>query len=104
MARQCYTLLVCLEYNVQWCANANVSYHIFSQQVLSRAFRNRFVELHFTEIPSTELEVILHKRCEIPLSYSRKMIGVLCDLQNMRRGSNLFQVSNGCIAFSSIGK
>ncbi|KAK8720293.1 hypothetical protein OTU49_013436 [Cherax quadricarinatus] len=61
------------------------------RKVLSRAFRNRFVELHFTEIPAPELEVILHKRCELPLSYSKKMISVLQDLQNMRRGSNLFQ-------------
>ncbi|XP_045137299.1 midasin-like isoform X1 [Portunus trituberculatus] len=61
------------------------------RKVLSRAFRNRFVELHFTEIPADELEVILHRRCEIPLSYSKKMIAVLSDLQNMRRGSNLFQ-------------
>ncbi|XP_069167675.1 LOW QUALITY PROTEIN: midasin-like [Procambarus clarkii] len=61
------------------------------RKVLSRAFRNRFVELHFNEIPASELEVILHKRCEVPLSYSKKMVAVLQDLQNMRRGSNLFQ-------------
>ncbi|KAG7171260.1 Midasin-like 4, partial [Homarus americanus] len=61
------------------------------ETVLSRAFRNRFVELHFNEIPPTELEVILHGRCEVPLSYSKKMVAVLQDLQNMRRGSNLFQ-------------
>ena len=30
------------------------------RKVLSRAFRNRFVEIHFDEIPSAELEVILH--------------------------------------------
>ncbi|CAL4138118.1 unnamed protein product, partial [Meganyctiphanes norvegica] len=61
------------------------------RKVLSRAFRNRFVELHFDEIPSSELEIILHKRCEVPLSYSKKMVGVLQELQNMRRGTNLFQ-------------
>ncbi|KAK3879278.1 hypothetical protein Pcinc_016138 [Petrolisthes cinctipes] len=61
------------------------------RKVLSRAFRNRFVELHFTEIPAEELEVILHHRCEVPLSYSKKMVGVLQDLQNMRRGTNIFQ-------------
>ncbi|XP_071517971.1 midasin isoform X1 [Panulirus ornatus] len=61
------------------------------RKVLSRAFRNRFVELHFTEIPASELEMILHKRCEVPCSYSKKMIAVLMDLQNMRRRSNIFQ-------------
>ncbi|CAG7717139.1 unnamed protein product, partial [Allacma fusca] len=30
------------------------------RKLLSRAFRNRFVELHFDEIPSSELETILH--------------------------------------------
>ncbi|XP_076030788.1 midasin isoform X2 [Oratosquilla oratoria] len=61
------------------------------RKILSRAFRNRFVELHFDEIPPPELEVILHKRSEVPLSYSKKMVAVLHELQNMRRESNLFQ-------------
>jgi len=50
-------------------------------QMLSRAFRNRFVELHFDEIPAPELEIILHKRCDMPLSYCRKMVSVMTDLQ-----------------------
>jgi midasin len=33
------------------------------RKVLSRAFRNRFLELHVGEIPESELEEILHKRC-----------------------------------------
>ena len=64
----------------------------FFLQVLSRAFRNRFVELHFDEIPPSELEMILHMRCEVPLSYSKKMVAVLRELQKMRRGTNIFQV------------
>ena len=50
-------------------------------QMLSRAFRNRFVELHFDEIPAPELEIILHKRCDMPLSYCKKMVSVMSDLQ-----------------------
>lgn len=50
-------------------------------QILSRAFRNRFVELHFDEIPAPELEIILHKRCDMPLSYCKKMVSVMTDLQ-----------------------
>ncbi|KAK8382137.1 hypothetical protein O3P69_015242 [Scylla paramamosain] len=72
------------------------------RKVLSRAFRNRFVELHFNEIPSGELEIILHRRCEIPLSYSKKMIAVLSDLQNMRRGSNLFQGKQSYVTFRDL--
>jgi len=58
--------------------------------MLSRAFRNRFVELHFDEIPSKELETILHERCGIPLSYARRLIAVMLELQTRRRGSGVF--------------
>ena len=51
------------------------------RKMLSRAFRNRFVELHFNEIPPQELEFILHKRCQMAPSYSKKMISVMTDLQ-----------------------
>lgn len=51
------------------------------RKILSRAFRNRFVELHFNEIPPDELEVILHRRCEMPLSYAKKIINVMKELQ-----------------------
>ena len=50
-------------------------------QVLSRAFRNRFVELHFDELPSNELEIILHQRCSLPPSYCSKLVKVMQDLQ-----------------------
>ena len=49
--------------------------------MLSRAFRNRFVELHFDELPSQELEVILHQRCSLPLSYAKKLVAIMLDLQ-----------------------
>ena len=39
------------------------------------------MELHFDEIPSKELETILHQRCAIPLSYCKKMVAVMLDLQ-----------------------
>ena len=49
--------------------------------MLSRAFRNRFVELHFAEIPHDEMGRILHKRCSLPLSHAKKMINVMKDLR-----------------------
>ncbi|KAF3844202.1 hypothetical protein F7725_013543, partial [Dissostichus mawsoni] len=52
-----------------------------STAVLSRAFRNRFVELHFDELPSAELETILHQRCSLPPSYCSKLVKVMQDLQ-----------------------
>ncbi|XP_055630736.1 midasin [Toxorhynchites rutilus septentrionalis] len=57
------------------------------RKMLSRAFKNRFIELHFSEIPRDELEVILEKRCLIPKSYSQKMVKVMSELQLNRRST-----------------
>jgi midasin len=54
---------------------------LFLFQVLSRAFRNRFIELHFEDIPAEELVEILHLRCHLPRSYSDKIVRVMKDLQ-----------------------
>ncbi|KAL3884189.1 hypothetical protein ACJMK2_030409, partial [Sinanodonta woodiana] len=65
------------------------------RKMLSRAFRNRFIELHFDDIPSEELEIILHQRCSIPMSYAKRMIAVMLDLQTRRRGSGVFAGKSG---------
>ncbi|XP_036622954.1 midasin [Trichosurus vulpecula] len=72
------------------------------RKVLSRAFRNRFVELHFDELPSTELETILHKRCSLPPSYCNKLVKVMQDLQSYRRGSSLFAGKQGFITLRDL--
>ncbi|XP_022106859.1 midasin-like [Acanthaster planci] len=72
------------------------------RKVLSRAFRNRFVELHFDEIPSKELETILHQRCAIPLSYCKKMVSVMLDLQTRRKGSGVFSGKQGFITLRDL--
>lgn len=46
------------------------------RKVLSRAFRNRFLELHFGDIPENELETILKERCQIAPSYCTKIVTV----------------------------
>jgi midasin len=46
------------------------------RKVLSRAFRNRFLELEFDDIPEDELEEILCLRCRIPPSYGAKIVEV----------------------------
>jgi midasin len=46
------------------------------RKVLSRAFRNRFLELEFDDIPEDELEEILCLRCQIPPSYGAKIVEV----------------------------
>lgn len=55
------------------------------RKTLSRAFKNRFIELHFSEIPRNELEIILEKKCLIPPSYARKMVACMVDLQKNRK-------------------
>ncbi|XP_051908078.1 midasin isoform X2 [Hippocampus zosterae] len=72
------------------------------RKVLSRAFRNRFVELHFDELPSTELETILHLRCSMPPSYCTKLVKVMIDLQSMRRGSSVFAGKHGFITLRDL--
>ena len=69
--------------------------HYGGRKMLSRAFRNRFVELHFDEIPAHELEIILHKRCDMPLSYCKRLVGVMTELQLRRRGSAAFAGKQG---------
>lgn len=46
------------------------------RKVLSRAFRNRFLELHFDDIPESDLETILRERCQIAPSYCTKIVAV----------------------------
>uniref|UniRef100_M4AJ01 Midasin n=1 Tax=Xiphophorus maculatus TaxID=8083 RepID=M4AJ01_XIPMA len=72
------------------------------KQVLSRAFRNRFVELHFDELPSAELETILHQRCSLPPSYCTKLVKVMLDLQSLRRGSSVFAGKHGFITLRDL--
>ncbi|KAK9282633.1 hypothetical protein L1049_010852 [Liquidambar formosana] len=67
------------------------------RKMLSRAFRNRFVEIHVDEIPEDELSTILEKRCKIPESYSKKMVEVMKELQLHRQSSKVFAGKHGFI-------
>lgn len=58
------------------------------RKTLSRAFKNRFIELHFSEIPRNELEIILEKRCLIPKSYAQKMVKTMSELQANRKNTS----------------
>lgn len=48
--------------------------------MLSRVFRNRFVELYVDEIFEEELIEILERKCKIFRSYVNKMIEVMKEL------------------------
>lgn len=60
------------------------------RKVLSRAFRNRFLEVHFDDVPQKELETILTNRCKIPGSYSNKIVKVFDELQKRRGTGRVF--------------
>ncbi|XP_028395044.1 midasin-like isoform X2 [Dendronephthya gigantea] len=83
-------------------ATQNPPGHYGGRKVLSRAFRNRFVELHFEELPSKELETILHKRCSLPLSYSKTLVNIMLELQLRRRGSTVFSGKHGYITLRDL--
>lgn len=67
------------------------------RKVLSRAFRNRFLEIHVDDIPEDELCMILERRCEVPPSYASKMVEVMKDLQRHRQSSKVFAGKHGFI-------
>jgi midasin (ATPase involved in ribosome maturation) len=51
------------------------------------------VELHIDDIPESELETILEKRCGIPLSYAKKLVAVMLELQRYRQGTQVDSIS-----------
>lgn len=62
------------------------------RKVLSRAFRNRFLELHYDDIPEDELEFILQKRSiNTAPSDCRRMVSVYKELSRLRQTSRVFE-------------
>lgn len=61
---------------------------------LSRAFRNRFLELHFDDIPEDELEIILRERSQIAPSFCTLIVTVYKKLSLLRQSSRLFEQRN----------
>nr|POE79554.1 midasin [Quercus suber] len=58
---------------------------------LSRAFRNRFLELHFDDIPINELQEILHRRTQLPESRCQRVVNVYKELSILRQENRLFE-------------
>ncbi|KAF2836680.1 P-loop containing nucleoside triphosphate hydrolase protein [Patellaria atrata CBS 101060] len=61
------------------------------RKVLSRAFRNRFLELHFDDIPVHELTEILQRRTSIPESWARRIVEVYRELSALRQENRIFE-------------
>ncbi|KAH7885416.1 midasin [Phlebopus sp. FC_14] len=65
------------------------------RKVLSRAFRNRFLEVHFQDVPQAELETILCQRCRIAPSYGQRIVAVFRELQKRRQTGRVFESKQG---------
>jgi midasin len=72
------------------------------RKALSKAFRNRFVELHFEDIPLEELKHIISKRGHIPETYSHKLIALMKELQANRQGGQVFAGKNATITLRDL--
>ncbi|KXS18954.1 P-loop containing nucleoside triphosphate hydrolase protein [Gonapodya prolifera JEL478] len=72
------------------------------RKVLSRAFRNRFLELHFADIPENELEEILYRRSRIAPSYAKRLVAVYRELQTRRANTKLFEGRQGFITLRDL--
>ena len=65
------------------------------RKILSRAFRNRFLEVHFDDVPQGELEDILVQRCRIAPTYGKKIVKVFYELQKRRQTGRVFESKHG---------
>lgn len=72
------------------------------RKVLSRAFRNRFLELHFDDVPRNELEIILTNRCAIPPSYAAKVVAVFVELQKRRQAGRVFDTKQAFVTLRDL--
>lgn len=76
--------------NFRLFATQNPSGAYGGRKPLSRAFRNRFVEIHMGDIPSAEMITILEKRCGCPPSSAKRLVEIMEALRFRRSKSNVF--------------
>ncbi|KAL9614428.1 MAG: hypothetical protein Q9167_001099 [Letrouitia subvulpina] len=72
------------------------------RKMLSRAFRSRFLELHFDDIPEDELETILRERSQIAPSFCTKIVATYKRLSLVRQTQRLFEQKNSFITLRDL--
>lgn len=72
------------------------------RKVLSRAFRNRFLEIHFDDVPQAELQTILARRCRIAPSYAEKIVRVFLELQRRRQTTRVFDTKQAFVTLRDL--
>jgi midasin len=83
--------------NFRLFATQNPSGAYGGRKPLSRAFRNRFVEIHFGDIPSAEMTTILEKRSACPPSHACMLVSIMDSLRQRRSKSGVFLGKDGFI-------
>ena len=69
---------------------------------LSRAFRNRFLEIHFGDIPDNELKTILQERSRIAPSYCTDIVSVYEKLADLRQSSKFLDQRNSFVTLRDL--
>eukprot|EP01041_Mallomonas_annulata_P000547 gene547-1048_t len=71
---------------------------------LSRAFRNRFIEIQISDLPIAEVEEIVSQSCGIPPKFGKILVNVMSELQTRRQQSTLFQGRHGAVTMRDLIK
>lgn len=64
---------------------------------LSRAFRNRFVEIHMGDIPADDMVTILEQRCGCPSTHAKLLVNIMTSLRQRRSKHGVFLGKDGLI-------
>ncbi|KAJ1839658.1 AAA ATPase midasin, partial [Coemansia sp. RSA 2703] len=72
------------------------------RKALSRAFRNRFVELHFGDIPAAELQHIIADSCAVPPSHAELLVRVYGELTAARARTRIFEAAHGLVTLRDL--
>lgn len=83
--------------NFRLFATQNPSGSYGGRKPLSRAFRNRFVEIQINGIPADELVLILTQRCQCPRSHALLLVDVMRSLHQQRSQDSVFMGKEGFI-------
>lgn len=71
---------------------------------LSRAFRNRFIEIVVNDLPSDEIRDILTASCGIAPKFSKMLVDTMDELQIHRQLSSIFHGKHGSITLRDLIK
>lgn len=78
--------------------------HYSGRKELSKAFKNRFIQIYFDDISDFDLEKIINKKCNIAPSYCKKLIKTMKDLQLQRQTNKFFQGKDSSITVRDLIK